>query len=141
MDGMVKPRPPQPEGAQKPSRDAAMEAVRTLLAWAGDDPKREGLLDTPGRVVEAFEEWFKGYAMDPVKELSRTFEDVQGYDDIVLLKNMDVEMYRTSAARRKAATLGRSVGRDTHVDPYRGIGRNDPCPCGSGRKFKKCHGA
>jgi hypothetical protein len=45
------------------------------------------------------------------------------------------------AARRKAATLGRSVGRDTHVDPYRGIGRNDPCPCGSGRKFKKCHGA
>ena len=93
MDGMVKPRPPQPEGASKPSREEAMAAVRTLLAWAGDDPKREGLLDTPGRVVEAFDEWFKGYAMDPVKELARTFEDVQGYDDIVLLKNMDVESH------------------------------------------------
>jgi GTP cyclohydrolase I len=93
MDGMAKPRVVAPEPIERPNREAAMDAVRTLLAWAGDDPRREGLLDTPGRVVDAFEEWFRGYDMDPVKELSRTFEDVQGYDDIVLLKHMDVESH------------------------------------------------
>ena len=70
-----------------------MEAVRTLLAWTGDDPRREGLIDTPKRVVDAFEEWFKGYGADPAKELSRTFEDVQGYDDIVMLRDIDVESH------------------------------------------------
>ena len=60
----------------KPTRDEAMAAVRTLLAWAGDDPSREGLLDTPKRVVDAFGEWFGGYGQDPAEELSRTFEDV-----------------------------------------------------------------
>lgn len=79
--------------AKKPSRDEAMAAVRTLLAWAGDNPAREGLLDTPKRVVEAFDEWFRGYDMDPVQELSRTFEDVAGYDDIVMLKKIDVESH------------------------------------------------
>lgn len=93
MDTRVKPRAVKVLAPKKPSRDEAMEAVRTLLAWTGDDPRREGLLDTPQRVVDAFEEWFKGYAMDPVKELSRTFEDVQGYDDIVMLKHMDVESH------------------------------------------------
>jgi len=70
-----------------------MDAVRTLLAWAGDDPRREGLLDTPKRVVDAYGEWFEGYAADPEKELSRTFEDVQGYDDIVMLRDIDVESH------------------------------------------------
>ena len=70
-----------------------MEAVRTLIAWTGDDPRREGVIDTPGRVVDAYGEWFSGYAADPAKELSRTFEDVQGYDDIVLLKNIEVESH------------------------------------------------
>ena len=70
-----------------------MEAVRTLIAWAGDDPSREGVIDTPKRVVEAFEEWFSGYRADPQKELSRTFEDVQGYDDIVMLRDIDVESH------------------------------------------------
>jgi len=70
-----------------------MEAVRTLLAWAGDDPGREGLKDTPKRVVDAFEEWFAGYNADPVAELSRTFEDVAGYDDMVMLKRIDVESH------------------------------------------------
>jgi GTP cyclohydrolase I len=93
MDGMAKPRQPTLVVESKPSRDEAMKAVKTLLAWAGDDPSREGLKDTPKRVVEAFEEWFKGYDMDPVKELSRTFEEVSGYDDIVLLKNIDVESH------------------------------------------------
>jgi GTP cyclohydrolase I len=77
----------------RPSRDAAMEAVRTLIAWAGDDPRREGVLDTPKRVVDAYAEWFEGYAADPGKELSRIFEDVQGYDDIVMLKDIEVESH------------------------------------------------
>ena len=77
----------------RPSKEEAMAAVRTLLAWTGDNPEREGLRDTPKRVVEAFEEWFQGYTADPKKELSRTFEDVQGYDDMVLLRDIDVESH------------------------------------------------
>jgi len=81
------------EPFKRPSREEAMEAVRTLIAWAGDDPAREGLLDTPKRVVNAYKEWFEGYGEDPVKYLSRTFEDVQGYDDIVVLRNIEVESH------------------------------------------------
>lgn len=77
----------------RPTQAEAEEAVRTLIAWAGDDPAREGLLDTPKRVVKAYKEWFKGYTEDPVEYLSRTFDDVQGYDDIVMLKNIDVESH------------------------------------------------
>ena len=77
----------------RPSREDAMAAVKTLLAWAGDNPEREGLLDTPKRVVDAYDEWFQGYAADPKKELSRTFEDVQGYDDMVMLRDIDVESH------------------------------------------------
>src|ERR1700719_3710668 len=81
------------EAVKRPSRDEAMEAVRTLIAWAGDDPRREGVIDTPKRVVDAYAEWFEGYAADPAKELSRTFEDVQGYDDIVMLREIEVESH------------------------------------------------
>lgn len=77
----------------RPSREEAEAAVRTLIAWAGDNPNREGLLDTPKRVAKAFEEWFSGYAADPAHELSRVFEDVQGYDDMVMLTNIDVESH------------------------------------------------
>src|SRR6202789_1239872 len=77
----------------KPSRDEAMEAVRTLIAWAGDDPRREGLIDTPKRVVDAFGEWFEGYGAAPAVALSRIFEDVQGYDDIVVLRDIEVESH------------------------------------------------
>jgi GTP cyclohydrolase IA len=77
----------------RPSREEALKAVRTLLAWAGDDPDREGLKDTPKRVVDAYAEWFEGYDADPAKELSRTFEDVQGYDDMVLLRDIEVESH------------------------------------------------
>ena len=77
----------------RPSQEEAEAAVRTLLAWAGDDPAREGLIDTPKRVVKAYKEFFAGYEMDPVDVLSRTFEDVQGYDDIVMLKDIDVESH------------------------------------------------
>ncbi len=78
---------------KRPSREQALEAVRTLLAWAGDDPDRPGLVDTPKRVVDAYAEWFEGYDADVAKELSRTFEDVQGYDDMVLLRDIEVESH------------------------------------------------
>jgi GTP cyclohydrolase I len=78
---------------KRPTREEALEAVRTLIAWAGDDPRREGVADTPRRVVDAYGEWFEGYAADPAKELSRTFEDVQGYDDIVMLRDIEVESH------------------------------------------------
>lgn len=77
----------------RPTREQAMDAVRTLLAWAGDDPGREGLIETPRRVVEAFEEWFSGYGEDPDKLLGKTFEDVEGYDDIVMLRDIEVESH------------------------------------------------
>jgi GTP cyclohydrolase I len=78
---------------RRPTRDEAMDAVRTLLAWAGDDPRRDGLQDTPKRVVDAYEEWFQGYAADPIEQLSRTFEEVEGYDDLVMLRDIDVESH------------------------------------------------
>ena len=78
---------------RRPTEEEAREAVRTLLAWAGDNPDREGLVDTPKRVVKAYKEWFRGYDMDPTAELSRTFEDVSGYDDMVILRNIDIESH------------------------------------------------
>ncbi|WP_312812288.1 GTP cyclohydrolase I FolE [Brevundimonas sp.] len=82
------------EGAvMRPSREQALEAVRTLIAWAGDNPDRPGLVDTPKRVVDAYGEWFDGYDADAAKELSRTFEDVTGYDDMVILKEIEVESH------------------------------------------------
>jgi GTP cyclohydrolase I len=77
----------------RPSREEAEAAVRTLISWAGDDPAREGLIDTPKRVVKAWEEWFSGYQADPAAALGKTFEDVQGYDDMVMLTNIDVESH------------------------------------------------
>ena len=79
--------------SNKPSRAEAEQAVKTLISWAGDDYTREGLLDTPKRVVNAYEEFFAGYHENPNDILSTTFEDVQGYDDIVLLKNMRLESH------------------------------------------------
>lgn len=70
-----------------------MEAVRTLIAFAGDDPDREGLRDTPKRVVNAYAEWYRGYDLDAAQELSRVFEDVSGYDDMVVLREIDVESH------------------------------------------------
>ncbi|MEQ8602494.1 MAG: GTP cyclohydrolase I FolE [Marivibrio sp.] len=77
----------------RPSREEAEAAVRTLLRWAGDDPNREGLLDTPDRVVRAYEEFFSGYAEDPTALLSRTFEETEGYDEMVLLRNVSFESH------------------------------------------------
>ncbi len=77
----------------KPSRKEAEEAVRTLLRWAGDDPSREGLVDTPRRVVDAYREFFGGYDADPVEILRRTFEETDGYDEIVLLRDIRFESH------------------------------------------------
>jgi GTP cyclohydrolase I len=92
-------------GVRRPSREEAMAAVRTLLAWAGDDPAREGLVDTPKRVVDAYADWFGGYAVEAAQELSRTFEDVEGYDDIVMLRDIDVESH---CEHHMAPFLGRA---------------------------------
>ncbi len=75
------------------TREAAEEAVRTLLRWAGDDPTREGLRDTPARVVSAYREWFAGYAADPADYLRRTFEEVGGYDEMIVLRDIAFESH------------------------------------------------
>jgi GTP cyclohydrolase I len=77
----------------KPSREEAEDAIRTLLRWAGDDPNREGLLDTPARVVRSYDEFFAGYEADPEDLLKRTFEEIDGYDEMVLLKDISFESH------------------------------------------------
>jgi GTP cyclohydrolase IA len=77
----------------KVSRRAAQEAVRTLVRWAGDDPDREGLLDTPQRVVDAYRDWFSGYQIDPAAYLRRTFEEVGGYDEMIVLRDISFESH------------------------------------------------
>ncbi len=79
--------------ARRPTREEAEQAVRTLLRWAGEDPAREGLRDTPPRVVRSYEEFFAGYATDPVALLSRTFAEVDDYDEIVLLRDIRFESH------------------------------------------------
>ncbi len=78
---------------ERPGRDEAEAAVRTLIRWAGDDPDREGLLETPRRVVDAFLEFFAGYQVDPVEILRRTFEETDGYDEMVLLRDIRFESH------------------------------------------------
>jgi GTP cyclohydrolase I len=83
---------PMPAGdTPRPTRDEAEAAVRTLIRWAGDEPAREGLLATPARVVRAYEEWFAGYRQDPAGLLSRTFEEVGGYDEMVVLRDIPLQ--------------------------------------------------
>ena len=88
---MTKPTAKRP--GDRPTREQAEEAVRTLLRWAGDDPTREGLRGTPDRVVRAYEEWFAGYFEDPVEILQRTFEETDGYDEMVVLRDIRFESY------------------------------------------------
>lgn len=79
--------------APSPTRDEAEEAVRTLLRWAGDDPTRDGLHDTPARVVKAYEEYFRGYAEDPEAILQKTFEETEGYDEMIVLRGIRFESH------------------------------------------------
>tara|TARA_B100000214_G_scaffold67418_1_gene44864 strand:+ start:109 stop:780 length:672 start_codon:yes stop_codon:yes gene_type:complete len=81
------------EKVLKPTREEAEEAVRTLICWTGDNPDREGLIETPKRVVKAYEEFFEGYEIDPEEVLTKTFEEVQGYDDAVIVRNIRVESH------------------------------------------------
>ena len=87
---MAKKKQPKP---RKPSRKQAEDAVRTLLLWAGEDTRREGLLDTPKRVAKAYEDWFSGYKEDPVMFLERTFEEVEGYDEMIVLRDITFESH------------------------------------------------
>ena len=78
---------------RKPSRKQAEEAVRTLLLWAGEDTRREGLVDTPKRVAAAYEDWFSGYRDDPISYMKRTFEEVEGYDEMIILRDITFESH------------------------------------------------
>jgi GTP cyclohydrolase I len=95
MDAIIKKLPLSTDDKQRrqtggrPTQEQAEEAVRTLIAWAGDDPSREGLLETPKRVAKAYREFFSGYDDDPYEALSKTFEDVGGYDDLVMLRDIE----------------------------------------------------
>ena len=93
--------PDDPHGV---TRDQAEEAVRTLLRWAGDDPAREGLLDTPKRVAKAYREWFSGYALDPDEYLARTIEEVGGYDEMIVLRDIE---YESHCEHHMAPIIGR----------------------------------
>ena len=78
---------------RRPGRKEAEQAIETLLLWAGEDPRREGLLDTPARVARAYEDWFSGYRVDPVQFLERTFEEVEGYDEMIVLRDINFESH------------------------------------------------
>ena len=94
-----------PTALGRPTQEEAEDAIRTLLRWAGDDPAREGLLDTPSRVARAYREWFSGYAVDPVALLERTFAETEGYDEIVLLRDIRVE---STCEHHMAPIIGRA---------------------------------
>ena len=79
--------------SNKPTKEEALKAVETLISWAGDDPTREGLIETPDRVIRAYKEFFAGYEEDPEKVLTKTFEEVEGYDDAVIVRNIRVESH------------------------------------------------
>ena len=95
VDGALVEKDPLAEkkAVVRPTREDAMEAVRTLIKWAGDDPSREGLIDTPDRVVRSYREFFAGYDEDPEQLLATTFEEVEGYQDMVMLRDIDLESY------------------------------------------------
>ena len=79
--------------ANSVTQTEAEAAIRVLLQWAGEDPAREGLLDTPGRVAKAYKDWFSGYALDPAEYLRRTFKEVEGYDELIVLRDIEFESH------------------------------------------------
>jgi GTP cyclohydrolase I len=97
-----KKKQPKP---RRPSRKQAEDAVRTLLLWAGEDTRREGLLDTPKRVAAAYEDWFSGYKSNPVEYLARTFEEVEGYDEMIVLRDIEFESH---CEHHMAAIIGKA---------------------------------
>jgi GTP cyclohydrolase I len=95
MATIIRKQPLKPKIVEptRPSREEAEHAVETLLRWTGDDPAREGLRDTPARVARAFEDWFSGYAIDPEDYMKRTFEEVDGYDEMIVLRDIRFESH------------------------------------------------
>ena len=118
---------------ERPTRAQAEEAVRTLIRWAGDDPDREGLLGTPARVVRAYEEWFAGYDEDPRDYLQRTFEEVDGYDEIVAAARHPLRSRTASiTSRRSSAACISAICRATawSASPsWRGWSTSMPSAC------------
>ncbi len=114
-------------------RAQAEEAVRTLLRWAGEDPSREGLLDTPKRVVEAYGDWFSGYANDPSDYLRRTFEEVAGYDEMIVLRDIEFESY---CEHHMAPIIGRAHIGYLPTDKVVGISKLARVVDGFARRFQ-----
>jgi GTP cyclohydrolase I len=130
----VRDKPEAQAGETGPvSREAAEEAVRTLLRWAGDDPRREGLLDTPKRVVKAYADWFSGYATDPGEYLRRTFEEVEGYDEMVILRDISFESY---CEHHMAPIIGRAHVGYLPTDRVVGISKLARVVNGFARRFQ-----
>ncbi|MEN7342490.1 MAG: GTP cyclohydrolase I FolE [Pseudomonadota bacterium] len=93
MPTTLRKKKPTRKKHRKPTQKQAEEAVRTLLLWAGEDVDREGLLDTPARVARAYSDWFSGYKENPVSYLKRTFEEVEGYDEMIVLRDINFESH------------------------------------------------
>ncbi|MGE0582727.1 MAG: GTP cyclohydrolase I FolE [Steroidobacteraceae bacterium] len=115
------------------TREEAEDAVRTLLRWAGDDPGREGLLDTPRRVVEAYGDWFSGYSIDPGEYLRRTFEEVAGYDEMIVLRNIGFESH---CEHHMAPIIGRAHVGYLPTDKVVGISKLARVVEGFARRFQ-----
>ena len=115
------------------TREDAEAAVRTLLRWAGEDPNREGLLDTPKRVVKAYGDWFSGYTSDPGEYLRRTFEEVEGYDEMVILRDISFESY---CEHHMAPIIGRAHVGYLPTDRVVGISKLARVVDGYARRFQ-----
>ena len=115
------------------TREQAEEAVRTLLRWAGDDPTREGLLETPKRVVEAYSDWFGGYNVDPKEYMLRTFEEVGGYDELVVLRDIEFESH---CEHHMAPIIGRAHVGYLPSDKVVGISKLARVVDGYARRFQ-----
>ena len=115
------------------TRRAAEGAVRTLLRWAGEDPRREGLRDTPKRVVDAYDDWFSGYAIDPAAYLRRTFEEVAGYDELIVLRNIEFESH---CEHHMAPIIGRAHVGYLPTNKIVGISKLARVVDGYGRRFQ-----
>jgi GTP cyclohydrolase I len=115
------------------TREQAEDAVRILLQWSGDDPTREGLLDTPKRVVDAYKDWFGGYAIDPGDYLRRTFEEVEGYDEMIVLKNIEFESH---CEHHMAPIIGRAHVGYLPTNKVVGISKLARVVDGYGRRFQ-----
>jgi GTP cyclohydrolase I len=128
MDSLKKPQKDRPV-----TREAAEAAIKTLLLWAGDDPQREGLRDTPKRVVNAYADWFSGYDGDPGEYLRRTFEEVEGYDEMVILRDISFESF---CEHHMAPIIGRAHVGYLPTDRVVGISKLARVVDGFARRFQ-----